>query len=102
MAAQRRIDAGFGFLIALQWFLLGAFPLVRHPHWRRWWGEPGTFITVCAVLGGLLALIPGVDTIARLPALVAMLAWFWWLGLLAWTLVRAAWRLVVRRPAAAG
>jgi len=101
-AAQRRIDAGLGLLIALQWFLMGAFPLVRTPSWRRWWSEPGTFITVCAVPAGLLALIPAVDTVARLFALPAIFAWFWWFGLLVWKLIRAAWRLVVRRPAATG
>ncbi|MGA9668662.1 MAG: hypothetical protein WBQ94_05595 [Terracidiphilus sp.] len=102
MATQRKIDAGLGLLIALQWFLLGAFPLVRNPTWRRWWGEPGSFITVCAVLAGLLALIPAVDTIARLPALLAMLAWFCWVGLLMWVLLCGTWRLVVRKPAATG
>jgi hypothetical protein len=102
MATQRRIDEGLGFLIALQWFLIGAFPLVRIPSWRKWWGEPGTFITLCAVLAGLLALFPAVEGAARPPALLGMLAWYWWFGLLVWTLIRGAWRVVVRRLVAAG
>jgi len=100
MATQRRIDAGFALMIAMQWFLLGAFPLVRNPSWRRWWGEPGTFITVCAVPACLLALIPGVDVLARLFALPATLAWFWWCGLPVWMLICGAWRTVVRKQTA--
>jgi hypothetical protein len=101
MAAQRGVDACFVFLIALQWILMGAFPLVRNPRWRRWWGEPGTFITVCAVIGGLLMLIYPNTGAARLFALPAMLAWFWWFGLLAWRPLSGTWRLVLRKQTAA-
>jgi len=102
MATQRKIDAGLGLMIVIQWFLLGAFPLVRNPSWRRWWGEPGSFITVCAVLAGFLALIHPVEGAARLPASLAMLVWFLWFGLLVWRILSFAWRSVVRRPATAG
>lgn len=102
MDTEGKIDAGLGLLIALQWFLMGAFPLVRNPSWRRWWSEPGSFLTVCAVSAGLLALIPVVDSGARLLGLPAMFAWLWWFGLLVWTLIRGAWRVVVRRLVAAG
>jgi hypothetical protein len=102
MATQRKIDAGLGLMIAMQWFLLGAFPLVRNPSWRRWWGEPGSFITVCAVLAGFLALFHPVEGAARLPASLAMLVWFLWFGLLVWRILSFTWRLVVRRPVAAG
>jgi len=100
MAAQLRIDVGFAVLIALQWFLLGAFPLVRTPRWRRWWGEPGAFITVCAVIGGLLMLIYPDTGAARLFGMLAMLAWFWWFGLLIWRFLSLAWRLAVRKQRA--
>jgi hypothetical protein len=102
MATQRRIDAGLGLLIALQWFLVGGFPLVRNLRWREWWTEPGAFITACGVPAGLLALFPVVEGVAQVPALLAMLGWYWWFGLLVWRLLRGTWRLVVRRPVATG
>jgi hypothetical protein len=46
-AAQRRVDAGLCVLIAIQWILVGAFPLTKM---RKLWGEPGAFITICAGL----------------------------------------------------
>jgi len=94
MAAQRPISVGLCLLLTLQWFLMGAFPLVRTPRWRNWWREPGSLITVCAVSACLFALIHPIDVVARLFALPAMLAWFWWFGLLVWKLIRAAWRMV--------
>jgi hypothetical protein len=42
VVAQRQVDAGLLLLIALQWFLLGAFP-IKGP-WK--WREPGMFITL--------------------------------------------------------
>lgn len=102
ITTQRKIDAGLSLLIALQWFVLGAFPLVRNPSWRKWWREPGSFITVCAVPAGFFALMHPVEGLARFFTLPAMLAWFWWFGLLVWRILSFAWRMVVRRPAAAG
>ncbi len=89
METQRMIDAGLCLFITMQWFLMGAFPLVRN---RKWWADPGAFITACAVLAGGLALIPAVDVVARLPALIAILAWFWWFGLLVWKALQFGWR----------
>ena len=60
---------------------MGGFPLVRT---RKWWADPGSFITARAVLAGAIALIPVIDGFARLPALIAMLTMLWWLGLLVW------------------
>jgi len=88
MVTQRKIDAGLCVFIAIQWFLMGGFPLVRT---QKWWTDPGSFITACAVLAGAIALIPVVDDLARLPALIAMLAWFWWFGLLVWKTLRFGW-----------
>jgi hypothetical protein len=90
METQRKIDAGLCLFIAMQWFLIGAFPLGRR---QKWWGDPGSFITVCAVLAGAIAVIPVVDGLARGPALIAMLAWFWWFGLLVWRSLQLGWRL---------
>jgi hypothetical protein len=89
METQRKIDAGLCLLIAIQWFLIGAFPLVRS---RKWWADPGAFITACAVLAGGVELIPFIHEAARLPALIATLAWFWWFGLLIWKALQFLWR----------
>jgi len=90
METQREIDAGLCLFIAMQWFLVGGFPLART---RKWWADPGAFITACAVLGGAIALIPVVDGLARLPALIAWLAWLWWFGLLVWRALQFGWRV---------
>jgi len=98
MPLSRGVAAGFGSLIVVQWILVGAFPLV-HP--KRWWLEPGAFITCCAVIAFGLVWIRPIEGIARLPGFFAVLAWFWWLGLLLWKCARSGWRLVTRRRAIA-
>ncbi len=65
-------------LIALQWILVGAFPLI-HP--RRWFWEPGALITICVCTGIL--------------ALFASLIWLLWLVLLVWRLLQGSYRGVV-------
>jgi hypothetical protein len=102
IATQRRIDAGFALMIAMQWFLLGSFSMVRNTSWRRWWREPGSFITVFTIPAALFALIYPNNEVSRLLALPAMMAWFWWLGLLVWRILSFAWRLAMMRPVAAG
>jgi len=92
--SRRKVDWGFGLLVTIQWFLVGAFPLIRP---KRWWLEPGAFITICAVLAFGLVLIPPIRELSLLPALSAALAWFWWFGLLVWKAARSAWRLTTRR-----
>ncbi len=94
--ARRKVAWGFGLLVAVQWILVGTFPLSRP---KRWWREPGAFITCCAVIGFGLALISPVEGLARLPAVLAAFAWLWWLGLLIWKCARFSWRLVARRSA---
>jgi hypothetical protein len=96
---QRKIDVGLCLFVAIQWFLIGAFPLGRT---QKWWTDPGSFITVCAVLAGAIAMMPVVEGVARLPSLIAMLAWLWWLGLLVWKALQLGWRMAtswrVSRP----
>jgi hypothetical protein len=89
METQRKIDAGLCLLIAIQWFFMGAFPLARS---RRWWADPGAFITACAVLAGAIALIPAIDGIARLPALIALLTWILWFGFLIGKALQFLWK----------
>jgi hypothetical protein len=87
---QRRIDLIFCLLIALQWLLLGSFPhAVRTSRWR----EPGMFISLCTALAACLALIPIVSPLARLPALFAVLGWFYWACVAFAKTLRFAWKL---------
>jgi hypothetical protein len=62
-------------LIALQWVLVGGFPLI-HPRKRYW--EPGVLITICACTGILVLLAPFI--------------WLYWLALLLWRLLQGGYR----------
>jgi hypothetical protein len=90
--AERRVDVSLCILIIFQWFFVGAFPLAQE---QKWWSEPGTVITACVVVATCLALIPAVNGVARVPALLAGLAWFWWFGLLALRTVQFGWRRIL-------
>jgi hypothetical protein len=81
-------------LVAVEWLLVGGFPLIRP---RRRWREPGAFITLCTLLGTALAAIPYLAHLSLIPAMVTACVWFWWFGLLIWTTFRAGRRLVARR-----
>jgi hypothetical protein len=65
-------------LVALQWILVGGFPLI-HP--RKWFWEPGALITICTCTG--------------LLALFAPFLWLFWLVLLVWRLLQGTYRGVV-------
>ncbi|MGD0292450.1 MAG: hypothetical protein ABSB30_01215 [Terracidiphilus sp.] len=91
--SQRQVDIGLVIIIALQWFLLGGFPLIQP---RRWWWEPGAFITLCTLAAFVIVLIPVIDAASKLPMLFALLAWLWWFGLLVWKSFRYGWRLARR------
>jgi hypothetical protein len=80
-------------LVAVQWFLVGGFPLIQP---RRWWWEPGAFITLCTLAAFAIVLIHGIAPVAKLPTYFAGLAWLWWFGLLVWKASRAGWRQVSR------
>ena len=94
IAAQPKVDAGFILLIAVQWILVGGFPLTRS---RQQWSEPGVFITICAVLSAVLVFIHPIAALARLPTLSAVCAWCVWLSLLTWKIIRSAWRWTAMR-----
>jgi hypothetical protein len=71
MAAQRKVDLVLLLVIALQWLLVGGFPL-RRP--KRLWGEPGIFITICAVISLALFVVPPDNLLSRFFALFATFA----------------------------
>jgi len=83
-------------LVAVQWFLVGGFPLIRP---RRWWWEPGAFITLCILAALPIAFIRVIEPVALILAFFAGLAWFWWFGLLIWKMLRGGWRLMAHRMA---
>jgi hypothetical protein len=93
---ERQVDFGLLFLILIQWFLIGGYPLIRP---KRWWWEPGTFITLCIIISLVLILNPWIDYLSGIPILFAFFAWFWWFGLLIWKSLQGIWRLARRGTA---
>jgi hypothetical protein len=77
---RKEIEFSIGMcsLIALQWILVGGFPLIRP---RRWFWEPGALITICTCTGILASFAP--------------LIWLLWLVLLVWRLLQGGYRGVV-------
>jgi len=92
--AMRRVDVALCILIAAQWVVIGTFPLIKA---RRWWSEPGAFITLCASIGSAIALIPAIQGLGRLPATLAFFAWLWYFALLVWKPVHFAWQSTLHR-----
>lgn len=92
--AARRVDAALCVLVATQWFLIGSFPLVRP---KRWWAEPGAFITLCTAAASGIALIPAIAGLGRLPVIFAFFAWLWYFVLLLWKPVHLAWQSTLPR-----
>ena len=86
---RRLVDLAFCLLIAGQWFLIGGFPLIEA---RRRWSEPGAFITFCTAIGSGVALIPVIEGLGRLPAVIGFFAWLWYFALLLWKPVHLAWQ----------
>ena len=81
-------------LVLIQWILVGGIPLVRP---KRWWLEPGAFITTAAIIGASRTLIPRMFELARIPAVSAGIGWLWWLGLVFWKIGRLAWQSTLGR-----
>jgi hypothetical protein len=61
-------------LVAVEWLLVGGFPLIQP---RNWWLEPGAFITICTLVGSALTTIPYVAHLSVFPATIAGCAWLW-------------------------
>ena len=93
-AKERIVDAIFILLIAGQWLLIGGFPL--RPN-RGLWGDPATHITFCTAAAGALSFAPNIESFCTFPMLYAFAAWFWWLGLLIWSVARSGVHWVVAR-----
>ena len=80
--------------VSIQWLLVGGLPIVQP---SRWWLEPGAFITASAAIAAGLAIIPITQSLARIPALFAGLAWLWYFALLLWIPVHLAWQSTLSR-----
>jgi hypothetical protein len=85
-------------LVFVQWLFVGGLPLVRP---KRWWLEPGAFITLCTLVAIVPLLIPHNYGLVKAAMSLAALAWFWWFFLLVWKTLRVAWQLFRRSPAPA-
>jgi hypothetical protein len=83
------------FAIAVQWLLIGTFPL-SHP--RRWWLEPGALITIFTPPMAALAFIPSEASRLIFP-IMTLIVWVYWLGTLTWHLGRWLRRFVAPRAA---
>jgi hypothetical protein len=114
-AMEKKTSLGLCVCVALTWLLVGGFPLRRH---ARWYEEPGGFITFCTLCSAVLTAVSALmwlvvqiathephpwsssqmPSAAAFPSLFAMLAWYWWFGLLVWRLLQGAWRLIRRVP----
>jgi hypothetical protein len=92
LRAEMIIAISLGLLIPIQWLLVGAFPLLQP---RRWWAEPGAFITLTTVLSAVLAIPSMINSdigyALELPLLFIPFAWLWWFGLLLWKPAYLAW-----------
>jgi hypothetical protein len=98
------------------WFIVGGFPMVRRRH-RRWYTEPGLFMTLCALVSMLLlgigwsisriqsglatTIADVVNQIAVLPILFVAAGWVWWVGLFFYTRWKKTRRWLGRRALAA-
>lgn len=83
-----------GVAIVVEWLVVGGVPLIVP---RRWWREPGAFVTACTVVAVPVAAIPLTDGFTGIPAFGAMVGWVWWFGLLVWRVVGWVRRWASRR-----
>jgi hypothetical protein len=96
-------SAGLCALVPIQWFLIGAFPLLAR---NRWFWEPGTLITVCTFISVLYIVLAFVlplreisDWFYAILMLFVSLVWLFWLTLLVWKCMRKGWKISIRRAA---
>jgi len=69
--------------IAVQWSLIGTFPM-NHP--RRWWLEPGALITSSPPFVAALAFIPN-GVLSLISSFLAIVLWVYWFRFLTWLLL---------------
>jgi len=126
---DRQVQARYGFtqksekvtgilvsaMALVLWFIVGAFPMVRR-RFRRWYKEPGIFMTLSVLVSMLLlgigwsiSRIPQdfatpianfVMQLAVLPMLFVAAGWAWWVGLFLYTRWRKTRRWFNRRASA--
>jgi hypothetical protein len=92
--AQRKVDMLFILLIALQWFLIGSFPL--RPS-ARILAQPDWFITIASATAAAIVWIHPIQGFSRLPALLAFCGWLWFAGLILWRIFKSLVRLFASR-----
>jgi hypothetical protein len=94
LSAQRKVDALFILLIALQWFLIGSFPLKPS---ARFIAQPEWFITITSAIAAEIVWITPIQEFCRLPALLAFCGWVWFVGLLLWRIFKSLWHMLILR-----
>lgn len=103
-AQELAADTGLCVLIAIQWILLGALPLIKP---RRWWLEPGAGNTVLTVIGTPIVFISkwlesadvtrgqtlliAFGVLVGVGFLVILSTWLAWIGLIAQRLLFVGW-----------
>ncbi len=98
------ISVIFCVLIPMQWFLIGAFPLVRR---ERWFLEPGAVITVCTFISIALILLTrmlqipnAVEVGSTLLMAFQTLMWLSLCALVIWSSLHGLFRRPRTQPAA--
>ena len=76
--------------IAVQWFVLGAFPLSRP---NRRWLEPGALITICTLPVAAMAVIPASIFPRNIIPFMGLVAWAFLFWVPIWRLIKWLWRL---------
>jgi hypothetical protein len=103
-------------LALVLWFIVGGFPFVRRRH-RRWYTEPGLFMTLCALvsmlllgiawsisrapLGFAVSVADILTRIAVVPMFFVVAGWVWWVGLFFYSRWKKTRRWLDRRALAA-
>ena len=74
-ALEWKLNAWMLFLVAVQWLVLGSLPTLPH---KRWWLDPGAFITICTAAGVILVAIPSLIDLGRFAGICAFFTWPVW------------------------
>jgi hypothetical protein len=77
--------------IAIQWLLVGGFPLIDPRHWRF---DPGALITVLTLPMLGIAFISNKYNLPPLPLFLMLIMWTYWFGFLVRNLWRSGWRIL--------